>query len=142
MAISDEEVYLLNNSMGGVAHRCQLGTKIKEAEAGSGGLNPGDVGTTELADGAVTSAKMASALQPSHVVKFAGKHTTAGGAALEEISVGNVLATDIVMVSLEAVGETPRTIVAANPDADKINVTFDDDPGSDHVVSYVVFRAV
>lgn len=83
-----------------------------------------------------------TALLPSHVVKYAAKHTTLGGAAAEAITVSGVLATDIVLVTLEVEGSSPVSIVKAAPTADTITVTFSADPSSDHIVSYVVLRAV
>lgn len=72
---------------------------------------------------------------------FAAEYTTVGGAAAEAISVPGVLASDVVICSLAAKGATPRTILTAATTADTITVTFSGDPSTDHVVSYVVFRA-
>lgn len=77
---------------------------------------------------------------PSHVVKFAGDHTTAGGDAAETIAVVGALDTDIVIVTVKTAGATPRSVVAAAADADEIDVTMSGDPSTDHVLSYVVLR--
>lgn len=130
MTISAEQKYLLNNRSGRVANKVQLGTLIESASV---------AGTSDIEDGAVTLAKLAPAVAPSHVVKFAGKHTTVGGAAAEAITVTGVLSTDIVIVSLQS-GST-RTIVHAAPTSNTITVTFSDDPSTTHVVSYMVLRA-
>lgn len=78
----------------------------------------------------------------SHNVLFAGKFTTLGGDANEQISVAGVLATDIVMVSLQDKGVTPRTILTAKAATDAINLVFSGDPSTDHIVCYEVLRAV
>lgn len=78
----------------------------------------------------------------SHQIVAAGKHTTVGGAAAEDITVAGLLSTDVVIATLQAVGGTPRTILTALPAAGEIVVTFSGDPAADHVVSYLVLRAV
>jgi len=82
------------------------------------------------------------ATQPSHVVKYAGEFTTAGGDATESIPAVGALATDLVVVTLHTVGATPRTILTALAVADAITVTMSGDPSTDHVLTYVVLRAV
>jgi hypothetical protein len=112
---------------------------------------PGTVATADLAADAVTGAKIAddavslehldSAITPSHIVVYAGEHTTAGGAAAEDITVTGALATDLAVCTLHTKGATPRVIVTALAAADKVTVTFDGDPSTDHVVTYTVLRA-
>ena len=149
MAITTDQKYLLNTKAGRVANTVQLGTLIENAEAG--GLAAGSVTATELASDAVTTAKilnanvtlakLASGIAPSHVVKYAGKFTTLGGDANEAISVAGVAATDVVLVTVQTAGGTPRTIVSAIPATNAINVVMSGDPSTDHILSYVVFRA-
>ncbi len=149
MAISTEEKYLLNQKMGRVANKVQLGTLIQNAE--SGGLAAGAVGTTELAADAVTNAKLAdtavslenldSGLTMTHKAVAAGTFTTAGGDASETITAAAVLGTDVVMVSVKTAGGTPRSVVAAAAGAGSIAVTMSGDPSTDHVLQYVAFRA-
>lgn len=79
-------------------------------------------------------------LSPSHVVKFAGKHTTTGGAATEAFTVTGVLATDIVLATVQTEGGTPRTLLSSAPTTDTVTLLFSGDPSTDHVVSYVVYR--
>jgi hypothetical protein len=168
MAISDAEVYLLNR-FGSIAVKTQLGTLIRNAE--QGGLSAGSVTATELASNAVTTvkitdanvtaaklasdavttakilaanvtlAKLAAGITPSHVVKYAGRFTTAGGDASESISVAGVVATDQVVVSVHTAGGTPRSVVAAAAGTDAIDVTMSGDPSTDHVLTYMVLRA-
>lgn len=124
-------------------------------------VGAGAINTTELADSAVTAIKIASdavitakilnanvtkakletALQPSHVVKYAGTFNTLGGDASETISVPGVLASDIVAVTVKVAGVAPVSVVAAAAGVDGIAVTMSADPAADHVLQYVVFRA-
>ena len=117
MAITDEQVFLLNKKFGSVARKVQLGTLIRDAESLAGGLSP------------VSS------------VVFSGSFTTVGGDASETISVPGVLATDTVVVSITTAGAVPRTIEDAVAVTDAINVDFNLDPSNDHVLSYQVSRA-
>ncbi len=95
----------------------------------------------DLTSGSVTLAKLASGVSPSHVVKYAGTFTTAGGDAAEQISVAGVLGTDIAIVVLHTKGVTPRTILTAQAGTDVIDLEFSGDPSTDHVVRYMVLRA-
>jgi hypothetical protein len=110
-------------------------------KAMSGDATIDEDGVLTVADGAVTLAKLDSGIAPSHIVVAAGKYTTAGGAASEDQTLAGVLATDIVIYSLQDKGATPRTILTGKPDTDKITWTFSGDPSTDHIVSYQVLRA-
>jgi hypothetical protein len=148
-AISTEEKYLLNNKMGAVAAKVQLGTLIQNAE--TGGLAAGSVGTTELGADAVTNAKIAdgavslehldSGIAPAYFVKYAGAFTTLGGDASESITVSGLTTSDICMVEVKTAGVTPRSIVASAAGTGAIAVTLSGDPSTDHVLKYVCFRA-
>lgn len=81
-------------------------------------------------------------LTGSHYVVAAGEFTTAGGDANESITVSGALASDIVLVTLHTAGSTPRTVVTAQAGADSIAVVMSGDPSTDHVLSYVLLRAV
>jgi hypothetical protein len=78
----------------------------------------------------------------SHVVLAAGKHTTVGGDATESITVTGAASTDVAIVTMQTVGASPTTIVTALPATNAITVTLAADPAADHVLSYVVLRAV
>jgi len=99
------------------------------------------VETAKIKDLNVTLAKLAAAIAPSHVVKYAGSFTTAGGDAAETISVPGALSTDIAIVTLKAKGGTPRTILTAVAATDGITLEFSGDPSTDHVVAYQIIRA-
>lgn len=95
----------------------------------------------DLTAGSVTLAKLASGVAPSHVVKYAGTFTTAGGDALESISVPGVVGTDLAFVVVKTKGGTPVSIVEAAAGTDAIAVTLSADPSTDHVLAYQVLRA-
>jgi hypothetical protein len=84
----------------------------------------------------------ASAVTPAYAAVYAGTFTTVGGDASEAITVTGAVATDIVAVTVKTAGATPRSIVAATAATNAINVTMSGDPSTDHVLQYVVFRAV
>lgn len=79
---------------------------------------------------------------PSHKVVAAGSHTTAGGDANESISVSGALSTDIAIVVLHTKGATPRTILTAQAASGAIDVEMSGDPSTDHVLKYILVRAV
>jgi len=70
-----------------------------------------------------------------------GRFTSVGGDVNEAISVPGLEAGDIVVVTIDTVGATPRTIVSAVAAADVINVVLSGDPSNDHVLGYVCFKA-
>lgn len=86
-------------------------------------------------------ANLATAVAPSHVVKFAGTKTTVGGAASEDFTITGVAATDLVFLEMKTLGGTPRTILTSVTATNKITVVFSGDPSSDHVFYYQVLRA-
>lgn len=100
------------------------------------------VETAKILDANVTLAKLASAIAPSHVVKFAGQHTTAGGSAAEAITVSGALATDLAFVQLVDAGSNTVSVVQAQVTADTLTVTFSADPGADAIINYQLLRAV
>lgn len=75
----------------------------------------------------------------SHSIVYAGSTTTAGGAAEEAITVTGALTTDIV-IALQSTF-VDQILEFSHAVADAINVTFDGDPGTDEVVTWMVLRA-
>lgn len=71
----------------------------------------------------------------------AGEFTTVGGDVTESITIVGVLATDVAIVTVGAVGATPVTILTATAAVGAITVTLSGDPADDHVLNYVVLRA-
>lgn len=99
------------------------------------------VETVMIADLNVTLGKLAAAIAPSHVVKYAGQHTTVGGAAAEAITVTGLAATDLVFVQMKDDGTGDVTIVNAVPTTNTLTVTFSGNPGNDAVIYYQALRA-
>lgn len=111
------------------------------AQTLTGDVTVSNAGVTAIGATKVTKAMLATIIEPSHVVKFAGEFTTVGGDANEAIAVVGALATDVAIVTLKTKGGTPRTILTAAADTDVINVVMSDDPSNDHVLSYMIIRA-
>lgn len=91
--------------------------------------------------GSISKAELVASLQPSHVVKYAGKHT-AIASATQSITVTGVLSTDIVHACVESrAGAGVAYILRATPSANTVTVvgsaTFD----AGDVVVYSVLRA-
>lgn len=105
-------------------------------------VGAGPVGTGNIQDGAVTTPKLAAALQPAVVAKVAGEVTTTGGNAFEVFTVAGVLVTDIVIATLADAGSNGVSLLTAVAGAGSIATEFSADPGNDAIVSYVAFRAV
>lgn len=84
----------------------------------------------------------ADSLVPTFKVLAAGTHTSVGGDATESISVSGAASSDIAIVVLKTAGATPRTITTAAAATNAITVVMSGDPSTDHVLSYVVLRAV
>jgi len=85
--------------------------------------------------------KLGTALQLAGIKK-AGTFTTLGGDAAESIVDADVVATDVVMVSIHTEGASPVTCDAAAAGAGSIAVTMSADPSTDHVLQYVVYATV
>jgi hypothetical protein len=100
-----------------------------------------NVTNAKLADDCVSLEQLDNGITPSHLVRFAGKHTTVGGGASEDITVTGAVAGDMVVASLITKGATPRTLLTAITGTDKVTLTFSGDPSTDHVVGYIVLNA-
>lgn len=78
---------------------------------------------------------------PNSIVA-AGAFTTAGGDANEAIVISGCLSTDVAIVTLKTAGGTPRTITTAAAASGQINVVMSGDPSTDHVLNYILVRAL
>lgn len=116
-------------------------SNVAAGVAMSGDISIDNTGATAIGAGKVLLAMLGSGIAPSHVVKFAGKHTTTGGSATEAFTVTGVADTDIVFAQLQTAGLTPRAILTAAPTLNTVTLVFDGDPSTDHVVAYQVLRA-
>ncbi len=95
------------------------------------------------ADGDIITILLLDVLVPgTHGIVAAGTFTTAGGDATESITAAGVVTSDIAIVTVLTAGATPRSIVAADAGSGAISVTLSGDPSTDHVLQYLVIRAV
>ena len=98
--------------------------------------------TAKILAANVTLAKLAAGITPSHIIKFAGKPTTVGGAAAEAFTVtGAVGATDEAFVQMVDNGTNNVTVLQAVVTNNTLTVTFSGDPGADTVFNYQIIRA-
>lgn len=116
-------------------------SNVATAVALSGDVTTSNAGVTAIGAGKVLLAMLGAGIAPSHVVKFAGKHTTTGGSATEAFTVTGVASTDIVIATMQTAGGTPRTLLTSAPTTDTITLVFSGDPSTTHIVSYQVLRA-
>lgn len=129
-------------SAGNVATGVALSGDATMANTGAITIAANAVTTAKILDANVTVGKLAVALQPSHVVKFAGQHTTVGGAAAEAIAVVGALDTDLAFVQVVDQGTGVVTVLKAVVTADTLTVTFSADPLADAIVNYQIMRAI
>jgi len=105
------------------------GSNVATAVAMSGDATLANTGAITIANGAVTKAKLATAIQPAAVVKFANKHTEAGGSATVTITATGAVATDLAFVSIESSANAVE-IQKITPTANTITVLCSADPGA------------
>lgn len=113
---------------------------VKKLEKDLGDLLDNTEGL-DLPDDSVSLEHLDSGITPSHIVVYAGEVTTAGGDATEAETVTGVLATDLVVGSIHTEGASPVTLDAIVASADTITSTWSADPSTDHVYTYIVYRA-
>lgn len=104
-------------------------------------LQGAQVQTDDIADGSVTLDKLSTDVSPSHIVVYAGKHTTVGGAAAEAITVTGAEATDLAFVQIVDNGTSNVTALQAVVTANTLTITFSANPGNDTIVNYQLIRA-
>lgn len=106
----------------------------------SGDATIDNAGALTIADEAVELDMLAPGIEPSHIVKYAGKEANDGNSATIAITVTGVLATDVVFAQLEA-SSNLTTIVNVTPSADTITVLLNGDPGPSTIIAYQALRA-
>jgi hypothetical protein len=136
---------------------CSDGTMIVKISALSPAVTvqvivgPGGIQTDEIADDAITTAKildanvtlakLAAGITPSHIIKYAGQTTTVGGAAAEAFAVAGVLATDLAFVQIVDNGTGNVTALQAVCTLNTLTITFSGNPGNDTIFNYQIIRA-
>ncbi len=115
---------------------------VATAVAMSGDVAITTAGSTTIQASAVTKAKLAATVRPSHMIVFAGSPTTVGGAAAEAFAVaGAVAATDKAYVQMVDNGTNNVSVLQAVVTNNVLTVTFSADPGNDAVFNYQLIRA-
>lgn len=138
--LQDARIFVGN--AGNVATGVALSGDATMANSGEITIADDAVTTDKILDANVTVGKLAVALQPSHVVKFAGQHTTDGGDAAEAITVTGAADTDLAFVQLVDPGTADVSVVRAVVTADTLTVTFSGDPGADAVINYQLLSSI
>jgi hypothetical protein len=115
---------------------------VATAVAMSGDVAITTAGATTIQASAVQKSMLAATVRPSHMIVYAGKPTTVGGAAAEAFAVaGAVAATDNAFVQMVDNGTNNVTVLQAVVTNDTLTVTFSADPGNDAVFNYQIIRA-
>lgn len=104
-------------------------SNVATSVAMSGDATLANTGALTIANGAVSKSKLAAAIQPAAVVKFAGKSNQAGGSATVTITATGVAATDLVFAAIESSANAVE-IQKVTPTADTITVLCSADPGA------------
>ncbi len=124
------------------AHYYNVGTTSSCTFSLIGTVTAGSVTATELASGAVTLAKLATGVTPSHIVKFAGKITWSGSGASLATTVAGVASTDIVMATIQGAPTEAAYVVSAAPTTNTVTIVLSAaNTSNDAVIAYTVFRA-
>lgn len=97
--------------------------------------------SASIADGAITLAKLAAGITPSHIVKLAGNKTSVGGAASEAFTITGLLTSDVVLLTLKDNGPNNVTILEHSVTANTLTVVFSANPGAGAIVNYGILRA-
>lgn len=100
----------------------------------------GSIASADIAAGAVTLAKLASGISPSHVIKFAGTASYGGGGTSTAITVTGAAATDIATAVIRA-STNAVTIQKATLTSNTLTILFSADPGAGTTIDYTVCRA-
>lgn len=90
----------------------------------------------------VETSRRTLSVSPTIGILYSGLFTTVGGDATESIPVTGVVAGDVVAVTVQVAGATPRNIVASIAATDAITVTLSGDPSTDHILQYIVTRSI
>lgn len=142
---SDDDTFTMTAST-----NTQIGTVKRFIANGRGVVEfsvprpPASITAADIGSGAVTLAKLATGIKPSHIVLFAGEVTWSGGAATLNHTVTGALETDIVQATIasaptQAAYLKEAAISTANTLSLELSAA---NTGNDAVIAYSVLRAV
>lgn len=143
---SDDATFTLtvgSNSKVGVVSRYVDATTAVVSFAARGSEASGDeVNTSDIAANAVTLAKLATGITPSHVVKFAGSIAWSGSGTGLAATITGLASTDKVVASIRTAPTQAGYLVSAAPTTNTLTLTLSAaNTSNDAVIDYVVFRA-
>jgi len=125
------------------AHYYNTGSATSCTFVVGGTIGALSITTASIQANAVTLAKLATGITPSHVVKFAGKITWSGSGASLATTVAGVAATDIVLTTIQTVPTQAAYILSAAPTTNTITIVLSAaNTSNDAVIAYQVLRAV
>ena len=91
----------------------------------------------------ISISELEPGIAPSHIVKYAGKVTWSGSGASLAVSVPGVLATDIVVASVQVASTQTGYIASIAPTTDVVTIVLSTANTSNQaIIAYTVFRAV
>lgn len=120
---------ILVGNASGVATAVTMSGDATLANTGALTVAANAITTTKIINAAVTKAKLETAIQPAAVVKFANKHTEAGGSATVTITATGAAATDLAFVAIQSSANAVE-IQKVTPSANTITVLCSGDPGA------------
>lgn len=101
------------------------------------------ISTAKIAANAVTLAKLAAGITPSHIIKFSGRITWSGSGASLTTAVAGVLATDQVVATIRTAPTQAAYIASASTNTDQVILALSAaNTSNDAVITYSVSRAV
>lgn len=107
----------------------------------SGDATISNTGVLTVGAAAIGASKLAVAVRPSHVVKFAGLETTVGGDLVESITVTGALSTDLVFIQIFGVGNG-AVCTEAKVTANTLTTNWSIDPVATVEYMYQIIRAI
>lgn len=130
---------LFVGSAGNVATGVPLSGDATMVASGAMTIANNAITTVKINNAAVTLAKLAAGIAPSHVVKYAGASVQAGGSATVVISVAGLLSTDLPFCQIGASANAVN-VQKVTATANTLTVLCSGDPGSS-TFNYQALRA-
>lgn len=117
------------------------GSNVATAVTPSGDVTITNAGVMAIGAGKVLLAMLGAGIAPAYVSKFGGKTTWTGSGATKQASVAGVLATDIVIATIQTKPTQAAYLVRATPGTDTIDFELSAaNTSNDAVIAWQVFR--